>query len=367
MSAVMGGFKRRTPQSTQSRRALKKFDPKVFENTKKILFLRGANTSSVINDAMNDLSAITKPNCKKLKKRNAFHAFEGRQHLEFLGHKNDCSLFCFGSDSKKRPNNLVLGRQFDFHVLDMIEFGIVAMDRLEMGTTKGQSIGSIGSKAFFVFEGSEFDSEPFFIRLKNFFLDFFRGSTDSEINLDGVDRVVYVSLRSSTGDDAVVAPSDDCIGTKPQAEKGNAVVCFRHYAVAKSLSAVGIPRNANNVKLVDVGPNFDLEIRRVCWAPSAEFKQACKIPREAMAHLRSTAENVKGDELGNLRGQLHMGKQDLAELNLRRFKAHKKQPRGGDKQQEESHEEVDESERPKKRRRRTKGPADEAAGPDTDI
>ena len=355
MSAV-GDFKRRQGKTVQSRRALKKYDSKVFENDKSILFLRGASTSSVVVDAMNELSTITAPHCKKLKKRNAFHAFEGRQHLEFLGHKNDCSLFCFGSDSKKRPNNLVLGRMFDFHILDMLELGIVAMDRIDMSGVKGQSIGSIGGKAFFVFEGQEFESEPFFIRLKNFILDFFRGSNDTEISLDGVDRAVFVSLRSNNGEDAVIAPSDNCIGTKPQEERGNAVLCFRNFAVSKTQSAVGSVSNTKHVNLVDIGPNFDFEVRRVCWAPQQEFKQACKVPKEALAHMKGEHENVRGDDMGNLRGQLHLGKQDVTELNLRRFKAHKKQPR---------REQSGDSEVPQRRRRRTE--QDDAGNPEADI
>lgn len=365
----IGGFTRRAGKTPQSRRALKKMDSKVVENPKTILFLRGANTSTVVNDAMNDLSAITKPFCKKLKKRNAFHAFEGRNHLEFLGHKNDCSLVCFGSDSKKRPNNLVLGRMFDFHLLEMIELGVVAMDRIEMGDSKGRSIGSIGAKAFFVFEGTEFTTEPVFIRLRNFLLDFFRGSNETEINIEGVDRVVFVSLRSSSGEDAVIAPSDDCVGTKPQSEKGNTVVCLRHYAVQKGATDTSKTRNANNVKLVDIGPNFDFELRRVFMCPAAEFKQACKIPREAMAHLKSTAENVSADNMGNLRGQLHMGKQDVTQLNLRRFKAHKRGSRSAENDGEGERDGGEESQPARKRRRRSGGGAvgEESTAPETDI
>jgi ribosome production factor 2 len=348
----------------QSRRALKKTESKVFENPKTILFLRGANTSDVVNDALNDLANITKPFCKKLKKRNAFHPFEARQHLEFLGFKNDCSLFCFGSHAKKRPHNLVIGRHYDFHVLDMVELGVVAMDRLEMGDSKGLGIGSIGGKAAFVFEGSEFESDPFFVRLRNLLIDFFRGSNEIEVSLDGVDRVIMVSLRSANGSDAVVAPSDDCVGTKPQSQRGNAVVCFRHYALAKTEYAVAVPNSSRNVKLVDVGPNFDFELRRVYFAPPGEFKLACRVPKEAMAHLRSTKENVAADVMGNLKAQLHMGKQDMQLMNLRKFKAHRKQPR----QAGEEGRDGDAAEVPRKRPRQEKtNPAADFPNMDTDI
>ena len=44
--------------------------------------------------------------------------------LENQAVKYDCSLFAVGSHQKKRPDNLVLGRVFDGHVLDMFEVGV---------------------------------------------------------------------------------------------------------------------------------------------------------------------------------------------------------------------------------------------------
>jgi ribosome production factor 2 len=323
----IGAFKRRQPKSARSRRELKKKEPKAFENPKKILFLKGLSTNTEVTDAMNDLFAITKPHCKRLKKRNAFNPFEGVEHLGFLGFKNDCSMFCFGSNSKKRKNNLTIGRMFDFQLLDMVEFGILAMDRLELGDAKGTSAASLGSKPLFVFEGSEFESDPYFVRMKNLIVDFFRGTQVKEANLTGIDRAIFVALRSVDGS-PVVAPSDDCRGTKPPTIKGNAVLRFRHYAITKQGSGIVSSVSAKSVEqlnLVDIGPNFDWEIRRTFFSPSAEFKRACRLSKEEMQEQVGAHENVSGDLLGNVRGQLHVGKQDLTQLSLRRFKAGKEQ------------------------------------------
>ncbi|RNE99485.1 ribosome biogenesis protein [Trypanosoma rangeli] len=358
-SSALGGFKRRPPKTLKTRHALKKYEPKVVENPKRILFLRGARTSSVVNEAMTDLAAITKPYNKKLKKRNGFHPFESREHLEFLGFKNDCSLFCFTSDSKKRPHNLVLGRQFDFHVLDMVELGIVAADRLDLERVKGMEVASLGGKPLFVFEGSEFAADPMFMRLKSLLIDFFRGSTETEINLDGCDRVLAFSLRSENGEDACVAPSAECYSSGPQQERGNTVLCMRHYALQKPSTAAGMPRSlSSNMQLVDIGPNFDFALRRASFATPAEFKVATRVPRELLATQRSTAENVSSDALGNLRGQLHVGKQDVGQLNLRRFKAHRKTQREAD---------GEEATRKRRHRRCSGADADDEARPETDI
>jgi ribosome production factor 2 len=44
--------------------------------------------------------------------------------VERITTKYDCSLFMVGNHQKKRPNNLVIGRTFDGHVLDMFEFTV---------------------------------------------------------------------------------------------------------------------------------------------------------------------------------------------------------------------------------------------------
>ncbi|XQJ27719.1 brix domain containing-like protein [Leishmania guyanensis] len=361
--STVGDFKRRTAKSSTTRRALKQYEPKVIENSKRVLFLKGASLTDVVSHAMVDLMAITKPYCKKLAKKNAFFPFEGRQHLEFLGFKNDCSLFCFGSSNKKRPNNITIGRQFNFHVLDMVELGIVAADRLDMSQTVGIDAGSAGGKPFFVFEGSEFASDPAFLRLKSLLIDYFRGGNEIVINLDGCDRVLFFSLRSQNGEDACVSPSTDCYTNKPPSEKGNAVLCMRHYALKKPSATAGAPKTLKNIQLFDVGPNFDFEIRRISFATPQEFKVACRIPRETLATLRSTAGNVHADGLNNLRGQLHVGKQDMHELNLRRFKAHRRGMAAGVAENEEGS-----TETAKQPRRRARVEAEVGdPRPETDI
>ena len=44
--------------------------------------------------------------------------------LEFFCKKNDSSLFMLGNHNKKRPHNIILGRMYDYHLLDMFELGL---------------------------------------------------------------------------------------------------------------------------------------------------------------------------------------------------------------------------------------------------
>ena len=57
-------------------------------------------------------------------KKNDIKPFDDFKQFEFLSQKNDNSLFCFASHTKKRPHNLVFARMFDYQLLDMIELGV---------------------------------------------------------------------------------------------------------------------------------------------------------------------------------------------------------------------------------------------------
>ena len=59
-----------------------------------------------------------------MKKTHEVLPFEDASLIERTSVKYDCSLFAVGSHQKKRPDNLILGRVFDGHVLDMVEFGV---------------------------------------------------------------------------------------------------------------------------------------------------------------------------------------------------------------------------------------------------
>ena len=120
--------------------------------------------------------------------------FEDANSLEFLASKNDCSLFALGSHSKKRPHNLVLGRTFDAHILDMLEFGVE--NYLPISQFKG-SHKAIGSKPLVVFLGDQWTSDSTYSKLQNFLLDFFRGEKIEKVALKGLDHVISIAIVES--------------------------------------------------------------------------------------------------------------------------------------------------------------------------
>jgi hypothetical protein len=96
------------------------------EDAKKILILNGTKVSQVVKDVLSDVCRLKKAECVRFSRKNDVHPFEAGQEasLQHFARKSDCALFCMGNHSKKRPHNLILGRMFDFQLLDMIELGV---------------------------------------------------------------------------------------------------------------------------------------------------------------------------------------------------------------------------------------------------
>ena len=59
-----------------------------------------------------------------LRRTHDINAFEDVGMVEQMAVKSDCSLFALGTHQKKRPDNLILGRLFSSHLLDMFEFRV---------------------------------------------------------------------------------------------------------------------------------------------------------------------------------------------------------------------------------------------------
>jgi len=265
-------------------RFLDKRSPLVVENNKKALILRGHNTSQVICDVLTDVQMLTKPNCKSLSRKNDILPFEDATSLEFLCTKADCALFALGSHTKKRPNNLVLGRMFDGHLMDMFEFGVDNFNKIgsmaaEMGaksTTK-----ATGSKPMFVFMGEKWETDTTLVRLQGMLVDFFRANRVEKISLKGLDHVMGWTVL----------------------EDGK-IYC-RVYTVSYKRSGTRIP----DVELLPMGPFMDLSVRRSHLAAgdmwNAANKQAknVNVPKK----VKNISRNIMGDKVG----QIHMSKQKL--------------------------------------------------------
>lgn len=285
------------PKNQRSKRALQERAPKLVENVKRSIVLKGPKASQVISQVLRDLHKLKAPDSKMMQKRNLTRPFEDATSIEFLSQANDCSLFSYGSHSKKRNHNLVIGRLFDYQLLDMYEFGVDPKTYRSMAHFEGKrkALLRYGSKPMFVFNGELFDTEPDYIALKGLLLDYFRGEVMPKINLASLDRMISVT-----------------------AHKGK--VYFRQYGVLLKKSGTKFPR----VELEEAGPSLDLTVRRIRSADPGLLKESMRKPRTRGSEKKADRKNIEKDEFGQKTGRLHLHKQDFKKVAISKLKGLKK-------------------------------------------
>ncbi|KAL0225675.1 hypothetical protein P9112_012999 [Eukaryota sp. TZLM1-RC] len=291
----------RKPKTRRGKKALQAREPKLFEGVKRALILKGHASSQVVNDLLTDIFLLKKPDAKMFNRKNDVLPFDNHSSIEFYTERNDCPLFLLGNSTKKRPNNLIFGRTFNSKVLDMVELGI--LEHIPMSLFDHQC--ALGSKPLFNFIGDQWNFDTRFQKISNLFLDFFHGEPSDTLNLASFDRVITLHVE-------------------------NDVLSFFHYGVLLKKSGLPQPR----VELAEIGPRIRFSLRRTYFATGDLVKAAYKQPKEVG---RKLDKNYERDELGNLRGVVHMQHQDFDELDLTAARALRKYNK-----QEEREEEVSE-------------------------
>jgi len=126
----------------------------------------------------------------------------------------------------------------------------------------------------------------------NMFVDFFRGPIVPKIRLQGLEMVIALTA------------TDDRI-------------FMRTYRSVLKKSDSTAPR----VELIEVGPSADFAISREQFASENLMKKALKQPKQLKQKMRkNTSENVFGTKLG----RIHMGRQNVNDIQTRKVKALRK-------------------------------------------
>lgn len=273
------------------------------ENPKSTLFIRGESTSEITQSALNDLYQLKTPLAQKFSKKNKVHPFEDAAPMEFFSVKNDTSLLCLATHSKKRPHNLTFARTFDGKVLDMYELGLNPETFRTMASFKNATGKvAVGMKPMILFSGAVWDSadNAVYAGLKSYFLDFFRGSTVEKVDVSGLQYIITISAVEPRDGDALSPP-----------------VHLRVYKILTKRSGHKLPR----VELEEMGPRMDFSVRRHQAADADMLKEAM---RESKKGVPRTKKNVEMDIMGDKLGRIHVGNQDLDKLQSRKMKGLKR-------------------------------------------
>ncbi|CAH0399850.1 unnamed protein product [Chilo suppressalis] len=280
------------PTTRKGKKVLLSKEPKPIEGPKQCIVMQGRNPSERTRKILKDIYDLKKPDAAYLTRKNDFVPFEDASLIEKMCNKKDAALFGVGSHSKKRPHNIVLGRTFDYNVLDMIELG--AENFKSMSEFQNMKILT-GLKPCLLFNGPAWELNEDLKRLKSLFTDFFHREKVETIRLQGLEHAL-----SFTATD-------------------NNMIYVRSYRIQLKKSGQRTPR----VELEEIGPSIDFKLRRTKLAANDLYKEACRVPREAKSGVKK---NISRDAFGSKLGRIHMGKQDINKLQTRKMKGLKKTP-----------------------------------------
>jgi len=269
------------------------------KDAKLALLLRAQKTSERATRGLRAVQVMTAPFSQLLSRRrdDVRSVLEDASGVERECAKRDAAFFGVASHSKKRPDNVVLGRLFDGTVLDMFEFGV-----LHAGPAAGVS-KLLGTKPCVAFVGHTWDSTERGRRLRNFFADLFRGPDVDGLNLAGLEHVVVCALDDDA-ERVQIAP--------------------HRLRLRKNPAGGRVPNVLLEPATKDEHGPLTLAVRRD-HAPSLDlWKAALKQPKALKPKKRK---NISSNDLtGETRGRLHLGRQDLDSLQTRKVKALKKKP-----------------------------------------
>ena len=186
------------------------------------------------------------------------HPFEDPSSLEFFSQKNDTSLICFSSHSKKRPHCITFVRCFNGQILDMLECCI----RPETARPLSQFGGSkcpVGTKPLLSFSGPAFDDanpNSRFVIAKSLLIDFFRGEEADNVDVEGLQMMMTFTAVEGIGDGA----------------QNQDFIYMRVWRTITQRSGQKLPR----VELEEMGPRVDFRLGRVREPDGSRLKAALK-------------------------------------------------------------------------------------------
>jgi len=203
---------------------------------------------------------------------------------------------------------MVLIRTFQHKILDMLELYLDPETFRTLSQFKNAK-AAVGLKPLISFSGTLFESPTpnAYTLAKNLFLDLFRGHDAGSVDVEGLQYMIHISA------------AEEVEGQAPPA------IHFRAYLIKTSRSGQKLPR----VDVEEMGPRMDFRVGRVKEADEAMMKEALKRPKQLEPR---TKKNIETDPMGDKMGRIHVGRQDLSQLQTRKMKGLK---RGRDDADEE--------------------------------
>jgi len=253
-------------------------------------------------------------------KKHDIKPFDDPTPLYKLTEKQDASLFVMGNNTKKRPNNIIIGRLYNSKILDMLELGITSFKRMAEFPNKVNF--PRGAKPVMIFQGERFEYADEFIKMRNLLSDLFRVQDIENMDISQAKKIMVFTLTGEKTLQLRCFTSNLPSSFEPQSNDSQ---------------SQKIPEGS----LMEVGPSITFTIRRTYLVSEDALRESLKKPK-VIEKREKKEKNIEHNELGQVLGRLHVQQQDLSTLGLKHIRPIKKRKMENEK--EEENEEMDEEE-----------------------
>ena len=185
-----------------------------------------------------------------------------------------------------------------------------------------------GLRPMLLFCGTPWESpvKNAYTQAKSLFTDFFKGEQADKVDVEGLQYIVVLSARDEV-----------------EGEEARPMIHLRVYLIKTKRSGQRLPR----VEVEEMGPRMSFRVGRVKEPDMGMMKEAL---RKAKTNVERPKKNVSTDVVGDKVGRIHLGRQDLKELQTRKMKGLKRS-RDVEDEEDDLEDIVSDEEPPRKSRR----------------
>ncbi|KIK62038.1 hypothetical protein GYMLUDRAFT_165279 [Collybiopsis luxurians FD-317 M1] len=241
--------------------------------------------------------------------------------------KNDASLFVLPQTSKKRPNNLTFVRIYDRKVLDILALKKKAFSESDHFLQGPKS--TPGNPPPLHFASELFTTHPRYIQVKSMLISSPAPHEGRGLNVKGLEGECVISVSVAPTPPSLNNATDSTSNPPTALPK----IHIRTYVVRLSSSSSGSSglSRSPRVDLIPMSPSIDLDLRCHMNPDPELLKQAMKRPKVKEADIESGLEkkrkekkDLEVDEMGDLRGRVHVVTPDLGKLLMGKMRGLKK-------------------------------------------
>lgn len=309
----------KTATTHKGSRFIEEHSPKVQENRKQSLFIKGRKVEQELNSFFEELAKFRYKEIKRYSKENDINPFEDYSEIEKFCKREYCSLFTFFGSNYRRPMNVVFGRLFDYNMLEMYEFGVANF--VKASDTLPRADIEPGAVPALIFQGDSWESSEF-APIRSVFIDFFVNDLRGTVAEEQIQHVLTFTIveNNVAANEEQDQPETAEKLTKQEKKKlkkkanldfvstSKFLIKVRHYQVHQG----GIGKSAT---LSQVAPSFDLAPRRTMFPDETLLQKALEKPK-----IDGKKKNITKNELGEIHGRVFASKQKTQDIIPKKFK-----------------------------------------------